>query len=108
MEENPEVIEGPDAPSQRAMEVRRSLLQIKMDILRVVAEGNGKPTQIMYKANLSWALLKTQLELFRLSGLLSVETYGSRKKYELTEKGANMLEAYRKLEVGMTSPEVTG
>ena len=51
-------------------EGRRSLLQIRVDILRVVMEGYGKPTQIMYKANLSWNVLQSQLKAFLEAGLL--------------------------------------
>jgi predicted transcriptional regulator len=105
-EEEMEVVGDPRMQVQgRNPEARRSLLQIRMDILKVVAQGNAKPTQIMYKANLSWALLKAQLEEFQSRGLLAVRRYGSRKKYELTEKGSVMLEAYLKLEEGLITPE---
>ena len=78
-------------------EGRRSLLQIKVDILKVVAAGYGKPTQIMYRANLSWNVLQAQLKSFIGSGMLDVEEYGSRRRYMVTAKGAEMLESYRKV-----------
>lgn len=101
MERQTQVVEEKNSPRQKAAEPRRSLLQIRMDILKAIARGSGKPTQIMYTANLSWALLKSQLSSFLESGLLSVQTYGSRRRYELTEKGAEILKAYEKIEKGL-------
>ena len=78
-------------------EGRRSLLQIKVDILRAVESGYGKPTQIMYRANLSWNVLQAQLKSFIESGMLEVEAYGSRRRYMITAKGTEMVESYQKV-----------
>ena len=78
-------------------EGRRSLLQIRVDILRVVMEGYGKPTQIMYKANLSWNVLQTQLKSFLEADLLKVEEYGSRRMYIITPRGTDMVMSYHKV-----------
>ena len=78
-------------------EGRRSLLQIKVDILRVVAAGYGKPTQIMYKANLSWNVLQAQLKSFLESEMIEVEAYGSRRRYLITPKGIDMINSYQKV-----------
>ncbi len=78
-------------------EGRRSLLQIKVDILRAVSAGYGKPTQIMYRANLSWNVLQAQLKSFIDSGMLEVEEYGSRRRYLITEKGIEMVASYQKV-----------
>ena len=78
-------------------EGRRSLLQIRVDILRVVMEGYGKPTQIMYKANLSWNVLQTQLKSFLETDLLKVEEYGTRRLYIITPKGTEMVRSYQKV-----------
>ena len=78
-------------------EGRRSLLQIKVDILRAVEGGYGKPTQIMYRANLSWNVLQAQLRSFLESGMLNVEEYGSRRRYLITEKGIEMVDSYQKV-----------
>jgi predicted transcriptional regulator len=78
-------------------EGRRSLLQIRIDILRVVMEGYGKPTQIMYKANLSWNVLQAQLKSFVEAEMLSVEKYGTRRKYIITPRGEDMVRSYQKV-----------
>jgi predicted transcriptional regulator len=91
-----------DEPATKEVSVsvpegRRSLLQIKIDILKAVASGYGKPTQIMYKANLSWNVLQAQLKSFLESGMLDVVEYGSRRKYLVTPKGIEMVNSYQKV-----------
>lgn len=88
----------PIVPRSDLMEGRRSLLQIRVDILRVVAQGYGKPTQIMYKANLSWNVLQSQLKAFLDAGLLRVEEYGSRRRYLITVKGMDIVRSYQMVE----------
>lgn len=78
-------------------EGRRSILQIKVDILKTVSAGYGKPTQIMYRANLSWNVLQSQLKSFLQSGMLAVEAYGSRRRYLITPKGSEMVDSYEKV-----------
>ena len=88
----PHSLETPQKPSSR-----RSLLQIRMEILRVVMNGSGKPTQIMYRANLSWTVLQSQLRAFVTSGLLTVVDYGSRRRYEITSRGVDMVKSYERV-----------
>lgn len=88
--------------SKRKVLSRRSQLEIRMDMLKVVKEGAEKPTQIMYKANLSWVALQTHLTQMIERGLLKWVTEGTRKRYELTLKGSSVMYAYQKIreEVG--------
>jgi predicted transcriptional regulator len=92
-----QVSEEGEVPAKAVGEGRRSLLQIKVDILRAVESGYGKPTQIMYRANLSWNVLQTQLKSFIESGMLDVEEYGSRRRYLITAKGSEMVDSYQKV-----------
>jgi predicted transcriptional regulator len=94
-----EQIEGGEvaAAARTPSEGRRSLLQIKVDILRAVESGYGKPTQIMYRANLSWNVLQVQLRSFLETGMLEVQTYGSRRRYLITSKGSEMVDSYQKV-----------
>lgn len=73
---------------------RRSELEVKMDVLKVTMEGACKPTQIMYKANLSWVALLGHLESLTTLGLLRAVEYASRRVYEITPKGVQLLRAY--------------
>ncbi|MDV3243920.1 MAG: hypothetical protein LYZ66_01945 [Nitrososphaerales archaeon] len=88
-------------PKPRVL-TRRSQLEIRMDMLKAVKEGAEKPTQIMYKANLSWVALQTHLKSLLEKGLLHWVTEGTRKRYELTIKGSNVMYSYAKIleEVG--------
>lgn len=88
--------------AKRKVLSRRSQLEIKMDMLKVIKSGAEKPTQIMYKANLSWVALQTHLTRMIERGLLKWVTEGTRKRYELTLKGSSVMYAYQKIleEVG--------
>ena len=90
-------VPGHQPVSKSFSEGRRSILQIRVDILKVVAEGYGKPTQVMYRANLSWNVLQAQLKSFIETEMLIVEEYGSRRRYIITPKGAEMLKSYQKV-----------
>lgn len=68
-----------------------------MDMLRVIREGADKPTQVMYKANLSWVALQGHLKLLISKGLLREVEVGTRKIYEVTEKGQQVLQDYETL-----------
>ncbi len=76
---------------------RRSQLEIRMDILRAIMEGAEGPTQIMYKANLSWILLCDHLSALGDQGFVGEKTVGNRKKYSLTGKGIEIVGAYLNL-----------
>ena len=77
-------------------------MEILIDILKVVAEGNEKPTHVMYRANLSWTRLKEQLDfLLRQEMLAEIETE-SGAIYKLTLKGKETLEYFRKIEVQLS------
>ncbi|MDA4121345.1 MAG: hypothetical protein OK404_02935 [Thaumarchaeota archaeon] len=88
---------GTASEGKSLTEGRRSILQIRVDILKVVSEGYGKPTQIMYRANLSWNVLQAQLKSFLETEMLLVEEYGSRRRYIITPKGGEMLVSYQKV-----------
>lgn len=79
---------------KRPYGARRSQLEIQMDILRVVHEGAYLPTQIMYRANLAWVALQNSLASLVGSGLLERASAGSKRSYQLTLRGANILAAF--------------
>ncbi len=73
---------------------RRGRLEIRMDMLAAVREGAEGPTQIMYKANLSWIVVRHHLKELVDCGMLAEHTVKNRLKYELTERGINVLRSY--------------
>ncbi len=88
--------EGEQSLGKRTVS-RRSQLEIRMDILRAIMEGAEGPTQIMYKANLSWILLCDHLTALGDQGFVGEKAVGNRKKYSLTGKGIEIVGAYLNL-----------
>ncbi|MHA2393520.1 MAG: winged helix-turn-helix domain-containing protein [Promethearchaeota archaeon] len=79
---------------------RRSKLEIMINVLEVVQNGEKKPTRIMYQSNLSYKLLKDVLESLVNQELITAmePTTTGRKRdkrtntlYVITPKGQNVL-----------------
>ena len=68
-----------------------------MDILRAVREGALGPTQIMYKANLSWTILTSHLKVLVGHEVLLEQKAKRRLTYVLTERGINVLRSYTRI-----------
>ncbi len=85
---------------------RRSELEIKMDVLRVVSSGIDRPTQIMYKANLSWIALQSNIKSLVKGNFLREEDLGSRKRYELTQHGFETLSTFQKVVEALGAPPI--
>lgn len=79
------------AEAKRTYSARRSQLEIQMDILKVVHDGAFLPTQIMYRANLAWVSLQSCLGSLVGTGLLQRVSAGSKRSYQLTQKGRDIL-----------------
>ena len=71
--------------------VRRSRLEIYFDILEVIGKGTTKPTQIMYRTNLSWSVLQDMFETLTNGGFIIEETKLNSKRYYVTDKGKSAL-----------------
>ncbi len=76
---------------------RRSELEIKMDVLQVVSQGIDRPTQIMYKANLSWMALQETLKSLVARSFVREENLGQRRRYELTQSGFDILRTFQRV-----------
>jgi len=75
---------------------RRDRLYIIAEILEVALEGVLK-TQVMYKANLSFAQLNEYLKLMLDLNLLGLSENSGKRVYKTTSKGIRYLESYRKI-----------
>ena len=75
---------------------RRDRLHIMAEVLSVTSNGALK-TQIMYKANLSFAQLNEYLSFLLEIGLLKTVKKGEKKFYKTTSKGAKYLESYAEI-----------
>jgi predicted transcriptional regulator len=85
---------------------RRSELEIKMDVLQVVSQGIDRPTQIMYKANLSWLALQENLKTLVSRSFLREEVMGQRRRYELTQSGYEILRTFQRVLETMGAAQV--
>jgi predicted transcriptional regulator len=75
---------------------RRDRLYIIAEILEVALEGVLK-TQIMYKANLSFAQLNEYLRLMVDLDLLELSRNSERNIFKTTSRGLRFLESYKKI-----------
>ncbi|MDG6905079.1 MAG: hypothetical protein JRN20_04760 [Nitrososphaerota archaeon] len=73
---------------------RRSKLEVKIDIMQAIADGSGRPTHIMYRSNLSWAVMRNVMKVLEQQGLVVSRELEGRRNYVLTDKGSRVLQTY--------------
>jgi predicted transcriptional regulator len=82
------------------MSQRRSKLEIRLNMLAAIRDGEEKPTRIMYAANLSWKptqrVLAQLVEQELVREIRGAEGVKSRRRYEITEKGVAVLNYFDK------------
>jgi len=66
------------------------------EILKITKEGSLK-TQIMYRANLSFAQLNEYLSFLKEMNLLQVLIESKKNIYKITTKGEKYLEKYKEI-----------
>jgi predicted transcriptional regulator len=86
---------------KRGVNMRRSKLEMYIDILKVLAQkGPLKLTHIMYKANVNCSVLKEYLDFLIEQGLVEEKTVGKKRiVYAASEKGLRVLKYFRELKV---------
>ena len=85
---------------------RRSKMEVKIDILQAIAEGAGRPTHIMYRSNLSWAVMRNFIRALEEQGLVTASDVEGRKNYVLTAKGIRVLETYANVRRQLEAPQL--
>jgi len=86
------------------MIIRRSKLEIFLDVLSVIKSKRKNSTNIRYGANLSWKMLQRTLDSMVDQNLIrEVYTRDGQgnltiKTYEITQKGENFAEYFKKAE----------
>ena len=75
---------------------RRDRLYIIAEILVIAKDGSLK-TQIMYRANLSFAQLNEYLNFLLKRELIKVDTEKNKTFYKTTSKGVKYLENYEEI-----------
>jgi predicted transcriptional regulator len=86
---------------KEGLEMRRSKLEMYIDILRVLAHrGPLKLTHIMYKANVNCSVLKEYLDFLLKQNLVEERTIGKRRVvYAVTQRGITVLKYFRELKL---------
>jgi predicted transcriptional regulator len=92
-------IQGPTIWRKRGLNMRRSKLEMYIDILKVLAHrGPLKLTHIMYKANVNCSVLKEYLDYLIKQGLVEERTVGKRRVvFAITQRGITVLKYFREL-----------
>jgi predicted transcriptional regulator len=83
---------------------RRSELETDCDILLVIDQGSNKLTHVMYRANLSWTVMREKLDKLEHLGFVEERFCPdglSRKRLFLTERGRTILAEYLDLRRGL-------
>jgi predicted transcriptional regulator len=83
----------------RGIPMRRSKLEMYIDILKVLAQrGPLKLTHIMYKANVNCSVLKEYLQFLMEHNLVEERTVGKKRVvYAITQRGITVLKYFREL-----------
>jgi predicted transcriptional regulator len=85
--------------------IRRSKLEVFMDIMKVVAEEREmKRTRIMYKANLAWTVLNDALDSLEKKGILASKDTPSGVVVAPTPSGLDLLKRFREVESVFMEP----
>jgi predicted transcriptional regulator len=85
--------------------IRRSKLEVFMDIMKVVAEEREmKRTRIMYKANLAWTVLNDALDSMEKKGILVSRDTPSGVVVTTTSDGLDLLRRFREVESVFMEP----
>lgn len=84
---------------ERIMPMRRSKLEMYVDILKVLArKGPLKLTHIMYKANVNCSVLKEYLDFLIKQDLVEEQYVGKKRVvYAITQRGLTVLKHFREL-----------
>ncbi len=70
-------------------------------VLDAVRNGADKPTQVMYKSNLSWSICQKLLGHLAERGFVKVISDGPRRRYKLTPTGLEMLSSFTRVAEAM-------
>jgi len=85
--------------NKRNIKVRRSKLEMYIDILSVLAhKGPLKLTHVMYKANVNCSVLKEYLDFLIKQGLVEERTVGKQRVvYAVSQRGITVLKYFKEL-----------
>jgi predicted transcriptional regulator len=77
-----------------AARMRRSELELKIEILRAISEGASKQAHVIQKSNISWAMAQNFIRKLERQGLIETLQTKGRKIFVITERGRRVLDSY--------------
>lgn len=75
---------------------RRSRMEMTVDVIRAIHGGAERPTQVMYRSNLSWLVCQELLKHLSAKGFVRAAADGDRRLYGLTSEGVDVLWRFAK------------
>jgi predicted transcriptional regulator len=81
-------------------------MEVKIDILQAISEGAGRPTHIMYRSNLSWAVMRNFIKGLEEQNLVISTVVEGRKNFILTPKGIRVLNTYANVRKQLENPQL--
>jgi predicted transcriptional regulator len=93
--------------SKKRLFMRRSKLEINLDILKILAQnGSLKMTHIMYKANVNCESLKNTLGYLIKQGLIEKRLVdGKRIVYSITHQGLTLSKGWKEIKQSLAAEE---
>lgn len=78
---------------------KRTKMDVVSDMLKVIQDKGGKmkPTHLMYKANLSYKIMKDYISMLENKNLILQKTIDGKKAVHITEKGRKFYLEYLKM-----------
>jgi len=87
-------------------------LDIVLNVLSAVRDGVDKPTRIMYAANLSWKptqrILRSLVDQEFLREIEDGRSKRTKRRYEITEKGVNLVRYFERAKDLLVLEEIIG
>jgi len=84
-----------------AVRMRRSELELKIEILQAIAEGASKQSHVIQKSNISWSMAQNFIRRLEMQGLIEAKQTKGRKTFAITERGTRVLNSYSSMIKGM-------
>jgi predicted transcriptional regulator len=93
-----------------AVRMRRSVLELKIEILQAIADGASKQAHVIQKSNISWSMAQNFIRRLEMQGLIEAKRTKGRKTFAITERGKRVLHSYssmiKGLELDITAPQI--
>ncbi|MGI0091690.1 MAG: winged helix-turn-helix domain-containing protein [Nitrososphaerales archaeon] len=84
-----------------AVRMRRSVLELKIEILQAIADGASKQSHIIQKSNISWSMARNFVRRLEVQGLIETRRLKGRKSFVITERGKRVLCSYLSMIKGL-------